>query len=94
MNDRGCRIEIERLILSGLDLNQAQAERVRALLEGELRSRLGRQGIPDGLDGGVVDKIDAPSLSVPEAAGEQRLAASLALSLVQALQNGKGGSHV
>jgi hypothetical protein len=84
-------VEIDRLVLTGLDLTPAQAEQVRSRLAGELQTLLaGRRG---GGDTAAIDleRVNLPALSPGEVQDHGRLASALARHIAGALP-GTGGS--
>jgi hypothetical protein len=80
-------IEIDRIVLRGLDLPPHRAERIRALVEVELERRLDG-GFLDGLAGGERSRLEAGRLRLVETQSEGQLAARVAGKIVQALKNG------
>ena len=70
------RLHIERLVLDGLDLNRAEAERVKGALEAELTHLLSKgQLSPNLLAGGHFSSLDMSSLAgvrhAPEGLGQE-----------------------
>ena len=71
------RVHIERLVLDGLPLTQAQGAQVREAVESELAHRLAEGGLATGLaQGGAVPSVRAPSIALsadarPQAIGKQ-----------------------
>jgi hypothetical protein len=68
-------LDIERLVLDGVPVTAAEADRVRAAVEGELSRLLGATPLPARLlAGGAVPSLAAPPLGplagrIPEALG-------------------------
>jgi hypothetical protein len=78
-------VEIDRLVLTGLDLTPAQAELVRARLAGELERLLTQRGWASDVADMRVARLDLPEVSLGEPPDEGRLAGMLAQRLAQAL---------
>lgn len=79
-------VEIERIRLTGLRVAPERAERVRARVEAELQRLLERGGWLEGLVGGEVSRLDAPTLHVGEPHSDGDLASGLARSVFQTLR--------
>jgi len=86
MSDPAHSVEIERIRLTGLDVTPQRAERVRAMVEVELQRLLERGGWPEGLAGGEVSRLDAPTMHVDESRGDSHLANGLAQSVFQTMR--------
>ena len=75
-------VAIDRILLTDLDLQPSDAERLGALIEAELKSLVEREGLPNGrqpmADHGV-------SLDLSNHLKEQQLARSVATRLWEAL---------
>ncbi len=78
-------VEIDRLILTGLDLTPAQAEQVRTLLATELEARLAAPVLADDAVRLDQDRLTLPALSPADSADPRRLAGALAGRIVGAL---------
>jgi hypothetical protein len=89
MSDPVHGVEIERLRLTGLDVTPQRAERMRAIVEVELQRLLERGGWPEGLAGGEVPRLVAPTMHVDESHGDSRLASGLARNIFQSLRGVK-----
>ncbi|HYQ17179.1 MAG TPA: hypothetical protein VEQ58_15510 [Polyangiaceae bacterium] len=85
-------LHIETLLLEGLELSRAQAERVRAALTSEL-SRLLETGAlePEQLQA-VVSRLEAPPLAVSTNWAPEQLGAQLATSVLSGIQPTSGGA--
>jgi hypothetical protein len=80
------RLHIERVVLDGLDLSQAEAERVRVGLEAELSALLQAGGLsPELLGGGAFPTLGAGSLEAFEGKPQ-----GLASQTAQAVYRGIG----
>ena len=85
MSDTPYTVEIDRLVLTGLDLTPAQAERVRSRLAGELQALLARRRWGGSIADIDVERLDLPGVSFGEAQDDGRLASALAQRIAQAL---------
>jgi hypothetical protein len=79
-------VEIDRLVLRGLDITPERAEQIRALLEMEMGRQL-EGGLAEDLAGG--ERLDATPVRLGESQSDGQLAAGVAKSIVQALRNGR-----
>lgn len=78
-------VDIERIVLSDLDVTPARAERIRAMIELELQHLLERQGLP--AERGVnIANMSTPALHLTEIQNDLHVARSLAQSITQALR--------
>jgi hypothetical protein len=85
MNRLRYTVEIERLILTDLDLTPVQAEQVRSRLAGELQAALaGRHWVGNAADLDV-EHLVLPTLSLGKAPGAGPLARALAGRIARAL---------
>jgi hypothetical protein len=82
-------VEIDRIVLTDLDVTPDRAERIRALVEVELQRLLEQGGWPDGLAAGEVDHLEAPALHLAEPHNDSRLANGLAQSIAQTVRGVK-----
>jgi hypothetical protein len=82
-------IEIDRIILTDLGVTPQRAERIRALVEAELQRLLAQEGWPEGLAGGEVDHLDAPTMHLAQPHSDVRLASGLAQSIAQTVRGVK-----
>lgn len=78
-------VEIDRIVLRGLDVAPHRAERIRALVEMELQRWL-EGGFLDGLARGERYRLEAGRLRLGDAPSEGQLAAGVAESIMQALR--------
>lgn len=81
-------IEIDKIVIRGLDLPPHRAERIRALLEAELKRQL-EGGLLDGLAGGERPRIEAGRMRLGEMQSDSSLATLVAGRIVQALESTK-----
>lgn len=79
-------VEIDRIVLTDLGVTPQRAEGIRALVEVGLQRLLERDGLPDGLIGGEVAHLTAPTMHLAEPHSDSRLADGLAQGLAQALR--------
>jgi hypothetical protein len=79
-------VEIDRIRLTGLDVTPERAERIRVTVEAELQRLLEREGWPEGLTGGEVSRLDAPTIHVNGPHSDGHLANGLARSIARALR--------
>jgi hypothetical protein len=84
MSEPHYTLQIDRLVLRGLDLSPGQAERLGAELEDELQALLG-QGQDLGLTGGEIHHVRAPTVRLTGLSGGRQLAGDVARSLAGAL---------
>lgn len=84
-------IEIERIILTDLGVTPDRAEHIRALVGTELRRLLAQGEGLEGLTGGEIRHLAAPSMHVADAHDDdQRIANGVAQSIAQAIHGAKG----
>lgn len=97
MNRAVTRIDIDRVVLDGLEITPEQADRLRSLLEAELARRLG-SGSLMSLKAQQASHREAPPVQFDRAGGMERLATDLASSVMDAIGAGvapaKGAGHV
>lgn len=77
-------VEIDRLVFEGFALSAEQAERVRALVAGELQRLLGQDHAPGALR--QMRKRSSALLARHPAHGERTLAASIAQQVAPVVQ--------
>jgi hypothetical protein len=86
--------EIERLVLTGLDLTLGQAERLREQVADELQRTLARRAWSDQTSADVsrlsLPPLDLDIASGPGAVDDGQLASKLARCIAQALPGGDG----
>ena len=90
MNNPIRAVEIDRIVLTGLDVTPDRAERIRALMGVELQRILESGGRLEGLAGGEVRRLDAPAVHVADLRSDGRIASGLARSIAQAVRGVKG----
>ena len=91
MNRRLRTVEIDRIILDGLDVTPDRAERIRLLVAAKLSSALAEAEIRDTLAGGSIPHVAAPPLEQGAAHDDGRLAGNLAQSIHRAIAGPKEG---
>jgi hypothetical protein len=85
MNDPALTVEIERIRLTGLEVTPERAGRIRAMAEVELQRLLRQERLPEGLSGGEVSRLDAPTMHVDGSHSDSQLASGLARSIARTL---------
>jgi hypothetical protein len=80
---------IDRLVVTGAAVTAERAERLRALVELEVRRRLERVGLPDDLRDAGVLAVQAPVVTLLEPERDAAAAAAIAERVLHAL----GGSR-
>ena len=83
-------IEIDRIILTDLDVTPDRAEHIRALVGTELCRLLAQGEGLEGLTGGEIRHLAAPSMHVTDARDDHRIANGVAQSIAQAIRGAKG----
>jgi hypothetical protein len=83
-------IEIERIILTDLGVTPDRAEHIRALVGAELRRLLAQSEGLEGLTGGEIHHLAAPSMHVTNARDDHHIANGVAQSIAQAIHGAKG----
>ena len=86
MSDRPHRVDIDRLVLTGLGLTSGRAEHLRASLEAELGRLLAHGGWPRGLTSREVGHVDASTVRLAEPHSEGHLGNRLAQSVAQTVR--------
>lgn len=86
MRDPALRVEIDRIVLSGLEVTPDRAEHIRTLVEARLRHQLQREGLPPGLAGGEVNRLQAPEMNLAEPQSDSAMAGALAKNIAHALR--------
>ncbi len=89
MKSRPHTVEIDRIVLKGLNVRPGRAERIRALVEANLENLFEREGMLNGPASGNVGILGAPARDVNANQSESRLAMDLARSIAAAV----GGSR-
>ena len=87
MNDAIRTVEIDRIMLTGLDVTPDRAEHIRTQVEAELRHRLQREGLPHSLPGGRVNHLRAPEMRLAEPHSDSSVAGALAGKIFHALRD-------
>jgi hypothetical protein len=78
-------IEIDRIVLSGIELKQDRAERIRTMVEIELQRMLEREGLSESLVGKEVSRLEMPEIYLTKPYDEEEIASCLAMSIYRAL---------
>lgn len=91
-------IEIDRIILEGLDLDPTRAETIRSMLELELQDIIARDWQGERMRHGIsmtkdLDRLDAGELNLAEAHNDNLIARNLAVSIADALKAGLKSSR-
>jgi hypothetical protein len=86
MSDRPHRVDIDRLVLTGLAVTPERAEHLRVSLEAELGRLLAWGDWPDRLAGREVGSVAAPAIRLDEHHREGNLTSSLAQSVAQSVR--------
>lgn len=82
-------INIDRLVLDGLDMTPTEAERFRASVASALESELKGKGLPTTSDGNEYSRLVVPATQASKAEAEgDTLASNVAQSIVSALHRG------
>ncbi|MBD2102589.1 hypothetical protein [Leptolyngbya sp. FACHB-261] len=88
-------LQIDRLILNGIDLSPSQRRRLQVAIEGELAHLLTVQGLPaDWQAGGTIANLPANLTVTPAQASAQdpsSLGQQIAQSIYTGLRGGAGG---
>ena len=80
-------VEIDRIRMTGLEMTPERADRVRGLVEAELRRLLEGGRWPEDLSGGEISRLDAAILRVDTAHGDYYMANGLARSIARSLRD-------
>ncbi|MGB7537782.1 MAG: hypothetical protein WBM17_04520 [Anaerolineales bacterium] len=91
MNRRLRSIEIDRIILDGLDVAPDRAEHIRRLVAAKLGSALSEGEIHDVSTGGSIPHLAAPPLASGAAHDDGGLAGGLAQSIARAIAGSNEG---
>ncbi|MBP7070298.1 MAG: hypothetical protein KBA97_04415 [Methanothrix sp.] len=78
-------IEIDRIVLSGIELKQDRAERIRTMVEIELQRMLEREGLSESLVGKEVSRLEMPEIYLTKPYDEEEIVSCLAMSIYRAL---------
>lgn len=80
-------IDIDRIVLTDVDVVPDRAERIREMIEVELQCLLERQGLSDSMVSRRVSYLSAPTLEVTETPSDDQFAIKLAQSITHAMRN-------
>lgn len=86
MNEPTVTIDIDRFILTDLEVTPERAERIRAWVEVELQRLLEGGGWPDELADSAISYVNLPTIHLDELHSDRDLANSLARSIAEALR--------
>lgn len=85
MSEPHYTLQIDRLVLRGLDLSSSQAERLGEEVADELQALLSQGQDLAGLGGGEIYYVSAPGVRLTGLSGGRQLAGDVARSLAGAL---------
>jgi hypothetical protein len=87
MRGSAFRVDIDRIVLIGLDVAPDSASFIREQVEAELTHRLQRDGLPRGpAGGGQVNRLRTPQMHLPRPPSDGSVAGALASSISDALR--------
>jgi hypothetical protein len=81
-------VHIDRIVLSGLDVDPGRADSLRSSIGRELQRVLAERGLTEGLKGGAISRISIPAMKASDLGSEALIASKVAKSVYRAL-----GSH-
>ena len=87
MRDPMLRVDIDQIVLTGLEVTPDRAEHIRTQVEAELQHRLQREGLPQSLASGQVNRLHAPEMHLAEPHSDSSVAGMLAGNLFHALRD-------
>jgi hypothetical protein len=82
-------LTVDRLVVTGAAVTAERAERLRALVELEVRQRLASEGLPGDLHDASVLRVQAPEVTLAEPERDATTATAIAERILRAL----GGSR-
>lgn len=85
MKTRPHKVEIDRIVLEGVNVGPGRAESIRAAVEANLEHLLEGRRMLDGPVSGNADILEAPARDVNANQSESRLAMDLARSIAAAV---------
>jgi hypothetical protein len=86
MSEPAVTIDIDRLILTDLDVTPDRAERIRAWVESALQRLLEGDGWPDAFADNAVSYVNLPTIHLDELHSDRDLANRLARSIAETLR--------
>lgn len=86
MTGREHTVDVDRIVLTDLEVVPGRARCIRRLIEAELQRILEREGLPDGLTDREVH-FPGPPMQLVEVHNEACLADGVALSIAHALRD-------
>jgi hypothetical protein len=88
------RVDIDRIVLTGLEVTPDRAEHIRILVETGLQRQLQREGLPQSLRSAEVGRLHPPEVRLAEPQSDSSLAGALTKNISNALRNaGPSGSR-
>jgi len=87
MSGPAFRVDIDRIVLSGLEVTLDRAEHIRTLVETGLQRQLQREGLPQGMAGGRVKSLHAPEMHLAEPHSDSSVAGALTKNISHVLRN-------
>jgi hypothetical protein len=78
-------LTVDRLVVTGAAVTPERAERLRALVELEVRQRLAHEGLPGDLHDASVLRVQAPEVTLAEPEGDATAATAIAERILRAL---------
>ncbi len=79
-------IEVDRLILRGLNMTPERGERLRALVEAELQKKMAQEGLPESFISGEMIDRERESIELPDLDDDRRIASSVAERIAESLR--------
>ena len=87
MRGTAFRVDIDRLVLTGLQVTPEQADHIRTLVEAGLQRQLQREGLPQSLTSGEVSRLHTPEMHLAELHNDSSVAGALTKTIAHALRN-------
>jgi hypothetical protein len=81
------RVDIDRIVLTGLEVTPDRAGHIRTLVETGLQRQLQREGLAQSLAGGQVDRLHAPEMHLAEPHNDRSVADALTQNISHALRD-------
>ena len=88
MRNPALTVNIDRIVLTGLDVTSDRAERIRTQVEADLLHHLQRGGLPQSLTGGRANRLQAPEIQLTEPHSDSSVAGAVAGSISHAIRDG------
>ena len=80
-------IDIDQIVLDGMDVRPDRAEWIKEMVEVELRRILQREGLLDDLARTGIPSLSLPTIHLSETANGGQLVGNITSNIVQALQS-------